>query len=249
MDSTIRTADGCELASYFTRPPGTTAVPGLVLCHGFPSGPRGSAASGLTYPELADRLARDAGWAVLTFNFRGTGASAGDFSIGGWLADQRAAVNQLAAREDVSGVWLVGSSLGGALGVQTAADDQRVRGLATLAAPAVLRRWAREPARFLEHARSLGVFRTPGFPPTPAAWAREIAEVDTVGAARAIPPRPLLVLHGSEDGQVPVEEAREIAEAADGSAELRIVYAAGHGLRHDPRAIAALLGWLDRQYH
>jgi len=25
------------------------------------------------------------------------------------------------------------------------------------------------------------------------------------------------------------------------------VHAAGHRLRHDPRAIAVLLGWLDRQ--
>lgn len=247
MNTTITTADGCELAAYFVRPAGAAAVPGLVLCHGFPSGPRGSATSGLTYPELADRLARDAGWAVLTFNFRGTGTSAGDFSIGGWLADQRAAVDELVVRADVSGVWLVGSSLGGALGVVTAAADPRVRGLATLAAPAVLREWAREPARFLEHARSLGVFRTPGFPPTPAAWAREIAEVDTARAAAAIPPRPFLVLHGSEDGQVPVEEARRIADAAGESAELRIVHAAGHAIRHDPRAVAALLGWLDRQ--
>lgn len=247
MDSTLTAADGCELASYFTRPAGTAPVGGIVLCHGFPSGPRGSATSGLTYPELADRLARDADRAVLTFNFRGTGASKGDFSIGGWLADQAAAVEDMVGRDDVSGVWLVGSSLGGALAVQTAADDPRVRGVATLAAPAVLRQWAREPARFLEHARSLGVFRTPGFPPTPAAWAREIAEVDTAAAAAVCSPRPLLVLHGSEDAQVPVDEARAIAEAAGESAELRIVHAAGHGIRHDPRAIAALLGWLDRQ--
>ena len=73
---------------------------------------------------------------MLTFNFRGTGTSAGDFSIEGWLADQRAAIDVLAGRDDVMGIWLVGSSLGGSLAVQTAATDQRVRGVATLAAPA-----------------------------------------------------------------------------------------------------------------
>jgi putative redox protein len=248
VDATIRATDGCELASYLTRPAGSARVPGLVLCHGFPAGPRGASTSGLTYPELADRLARDAGWAVLTFNFRGTGSSAGDFSIEGWLADQQAAIDTLSARDDVVGVWMVGSSLGGALAVATAAVDDRVRGVATLAAPAALRDWAREPARFLEHARALGVLRTPGFPPTPSAWIRGIAEFDAVSAAAKIPPRPFLVLHGSEDAQVPVADARLLAEAARGSSELRIVHAAGHGLRHDPRAIAALLGWLDRQY-
>ncbi|MDX6234670.1 MAG: hypothetical protein QOH68_3788, partial [Nocardioidaceae bacterium] len=29
----------------------------------------------------------------------------------------------------------------------------------------------------------------------------------------------------------------------------RLVNGAGHRLRHDPRAIAILLGWLDRQRH
>jgi putative redox protein len=34
---------------------------------------------------------------------------------------------------------------------------------------------------------------------------------------------------------------------AHGEAELRLIPGAGHSLRHDPRAIAVLLGWLDRQ--
>jgi len=33
----------------------------------------------------------------------------------------------------------------------------------------------------------------------------------------------------------------------DGAADLRIVDGGGHQLRHDPRAVATLLGWLDRQ--
>ena len=41
-------------------------------------------------------------------------------------------------------------------------------------------------------------------------------------------------------------QARQIAQA-HGSAELRIISGAGHRLRHDPRALAILLGWLDRQ--
>ena len=41
-------------------------------------------------------------------------------------------------------------------------------------------------------------------------------------------------------------DARRLADA-HGNAELRVINGAGHRLRHDPRAVAVLLGWLDRQ--
>ena len=53
-------------------------------------------------------------------------------------------------------------------------------------------------------------------------------------------------MHGDDDESVPVADARVLAEA-HGSAELRLLEGAGHRLRHDPRAVAILLGWLDRQ--
>jgi putative redox protein len=55
-------------------------------------------------------------------------------------------------------------------------------------------------------------------------------------------------MHGADDDQVPVFDARVIADA-HGDAELRIIDGAGHQLRYDPRAVAVLLGWLDRQRH
>jgi putative redox protein len=46
---------------------------------------------------------------------------------------------------------------------------------------------------------------------------------------------------------VPVSDARLLADAAGNHVDLRIVQNGPHRLRHDPRAIALLLGWLDRQ--
>jgi hypothetical protein len=45
---------------------------------------------------------------------------------------------------------------------------------------------------------------------------------------------------------VPALDARALADC-HGDASLRIIQGAGHRLRHDPRAIAVLLGWLERQ--
>jgi putative redox protein len=76
---------------------------------------------------------------------------------------------------------------------------------------------------------------------------RDIGRIDAVAAAKRLDRRPLLVLHGAEDVEVPVADARALADAGRPSSELRLVPGAAHRLRHDPRAIATLLGWLTRQ--
>ena len=81
----------------------------------------------------------------------------------------------------------------------------------------------------------------PGAIPTdPDAWIRAIANLDPIDAARHVAPRPWLLVHGSADDVVPVDDARKLADAAGKHVELRIVANGPHRLRHDPRAIAAL---------
>ncbi len=106
--------------------------------------------------------------------------------------------------------------------------------------------WAAQPRRLLQHAKEVGAVRAPGFPRNFDEWGREFRRFRPVDAARRFAPRPLLVMHGDDDDSVPTTDARQLAEA-HGSAELRLVVGAGHRLRHDPRAVAVLLGWLDRQ--
>jgi putative redox protein len=247
MHETIESEGQPRLASHFARPPGFARVPGLVLCHGFPHGPRGGESSASTYPDLAERLTRETGWAVLTFNFRGSGTSEGDFSLDGWITDVGRAIDDLSERRDVGGVWLAGSSTGGALAICVAAEDERVRGVATLAAPASFGAWAANPARLLAEARSLGIIRRSGFPEDPVAWGKMLTEVSPLASAAKLAPRQLLIIHGDQDEVVPVADGRSLAEAAYGAADLRVVSGAGHRLRHDPRAVALLIGWMARQ--
>ncbi|MBW3574952.1 MAG: alpha/beta fold hydrolase [Actinobacteria bacterium] len=248
MEEPIR-SEGLRLDGHLARPSPSSIAPGrpgLVICHGFPIGARGAATSGQTYPELAERLARETGWAVLTFNFRGTGTSEGDFSIDGWLSDLRHGVDLMSERPDIGGVWVAGSSTGGSLAICEAGDDERVRGVAALSARADFDDWAAHPRRFLEHARSIGVIRQADYPPRLEEWARELKAVRPLVMAARLAPRPLLLVQGSDDDMVPALDARALADC-HGSAELRIINGAGHRLRHDPRAIAVLLGWLERQ--
>lgn len=246
MDQHIEHADGTTLAAHWAQPTSTGSVPALVLCHDFPTPPRGSLASGLTFPEFADRIAAQAGWRVLTFNFRGTGGSTGDFSIGGWNADVRLAVEKVLEVPETLGAWILGAGVGGALALGVGATDHRVRGIAALGAPANLADWSRDASRFARHCRRMGVFRSEAAPGDLNAWAREISTVDSVTSARAFAPRPLLLLHGTDDDVVSVSDAQLLAKA-HGTAELRIIGNAGRRLRHDPRAVASVLGWLDRQ--
>ena len=185
-------SSGLRLYAHLARPtPGREAPgrPGLVVCHGFPSSAASAAAGVETYPALADRVAAEAGWTVLTFSFRGVAA--------------------LSARADF-------------------AD------------------WAAQPRRFLQHARDVGVVRDAGFPDDLEAWALELKSVRPLTTVASLAPRPLLLVQGADDDVVPAVHARPLADA-HGAADLRLLPGAGHALRHEPRAVALPLGWLEPQ--
>lgn len=225
---------------------GTALRPAVVIVHGYPSGPAGTAGAVSAMPELADRIAADMDFVAFSPCLRGIGESEGEFSIKGWKSDIHAAVAHVRAAARVSGIWLVGFGTGGALAICAGGDDPEIRGVAALAAPADFDDWAHNPKPLYQHARDVGIVSTE---PTPAlldGWAREMRLTKAIAGAQALTPRPLLVVHGSDDDLVPDFDARVVADAHT-AAELRLLDGAGHRLRHDPRAMAILLGWLDRQ--
>jgi putative redox protein len=198
---------------------------------------------------LADRPANDTGWTVITFAFRGTAKSTGNFSLGGWLRDLQAAVDAALTSSSVESLWLCGFAAGGALAICAAGEDPRIRGVASFSAPADFADRASDARRFVAQARVAGLIKDKGFPGDLDAWARELRDIRPLDMIARIPPRPLLIVHGANDEVVNVLDARALADAAEERAELKILPGAAHRLSHDPRAVALLLGWLDRQDH
>lgn len=137
-------SDGSRLAGELFLPggaAGATRLPGVVLCTGI------QGVKELAMPLLAQALA-DAGFAALTFDYRGFGGSEGPR----WrplpheqVRDARAALTYLCQhpRVDANRVGLLGMSLGGAHALVAAAEDERARCVVALEPVTDGRRWLR----------------------------------------------------------------------------------------------------------
>jgi uncharacterized protein len=76
------------------------------------------------------------GCAVLRFNFRGVGRSAGEFDLGdGEKADFKAALDYMAARYPGKPLWAAGFSFGAWVALEVGAVDDRVTALIGIAPP------------------------------------------------------------------------------------------------------------------
>jgi fermentation-respiration switch protein FrsA (DUF1100 family) len=242
-----RPAAGASGAAPGASPPAGAPASTVVLVHDFPLEEASAERTGRSLSVLADRLAGESGWRVVAGCLRGVGDSPGEFSPGGWSEDLAALVEHASTLAAGGGVWVVGFGAGGSIALCRAAEDRRIRGVGCLGAPASFSDWARHPEAMLAAARRVGVVRSPTFPPDLDDWARQFTLLRPLAAAAALGTRSLLLVHGAEDDHVAVSDARELAEAAGGRAELHVLPGAGHHLRADPRAMALLVGWLERQ--
>lgn len=106
---------------------------GVVFAHPLPTG--GGTLHTKVVFQGAKALART-GCAVLRFNFRGVGRSAGTWDEGrGELDDYRAAVDFMAAQYPSLELWAAGFSFGSYIAMSVGADDDRLCALIGIAPP------------------------------------------------------------------------------------------------------------------
>jgi pimeloyl-ACP methyl ester carboxylesterase len=127
MDAFVLPSHGSGMNAVIYLASGAGPHPTLLLLHGFPGNEQNL--------DLA-QAARRAGWNVLTFHYRGSWGSGGNFSFLGAAEDTHAALaflenptNDVRYRIDPSRIVVAGHSMGGYMAADAAADDPRVAGL------------------------------------------------------------------------------------------------------------------------
>jgi fermentation-respiration switch protein FrsA (DUF1100 family) len=244
-DYVVLQVEGISIVGQIFLPDDVSGVPTVCLCHGAPSGEPPQPGDG-GYPELAERFCRE-GYRVFFFNFRGAGDSGGNIDFLGWTRDLEAVAAYLSgpAVGEGSGLYLVGFSAGAAVSIYVASRDRRVAGVAACACPAHFELFtSAEPQSVIDRYRRIGAIRDEGFPPSLKAWFDGLREVTPVDHVAGIAPRPLLLVHGSQDATVPAGHASELYEKADNPKKLVVIEGAGHRLRRDERVLSAIVAWL-----
>jgi fermentation-respiration switch protein FrsA (DUF1100 family) len=240
-DFTIK-VDGIDILGRLYLPAGDTPYPTVCVCHGIPAGVPDPNDRG--YPLLAERICRH-GFGVLIFSFRGTGASGGNLDMLGWTRDLRAVIDYACALAEVdrSRLYLLGFSGGAAVSVYVVSSDKRVSSVVACACPAEFTKLGDAPS-LIEHFRTIGAIRDKDFPRSAEDWLDGFEQVKPIDYVAGISPRPLLLVHGSQDEMVSPADARRIYERAGEPKELVIVEGAGHRLRHSDNAMAVAIDWL-----
>lgn len=151
------------------------------------------------------------GFAVLLFDYRGYGDSEGTPTRAGTIADAVAAIDVALAR-DPERVVVFGHSLGGAIGISAAAQRPAVRAVVAESTFPSYRAAARAQVPLL-------------------GWLLQFlvsSGDDPQDVLDRIPPRPLLVVHGSEDRIVPLSLGEELFARAHEPKTLYIADGSGH---------------------
>jgi uncharacterized protein len=191
---TATTSDGLTLRGYYWPPREGEDV--ILFFHG-QSGNR------YTYAQRVAPLASGGG--LLVASYRGYGDNPGTPDEAGLYADARAFLALARKLAPDRRIYLLGFSLGGALALHAAAEEE-VAGVITVNAFAALRDVA--------PAMSRGVL--PDRFDNRAAIAR-VAE-------------PILILHSAEDEVVPFAQAKALQAAAAGPVRLLRLEGSGHGV-------------------
>ena len=248
------TSEGETLRGNFVLPEGDGPFPGICKFHGIPGGP--DQVSG-----LATELAK-AGFAVLTFDFRGFRKSDGMFSLAREITDAPVAVTHLLKSEFTVDSWvgIYAASYGAAVAICSAAVDPRVSAIC-IRAPVYDTLWFAQtpmvPAGMKQIAatdpsqvhgiedpeiqkRALVGMIEDGKKHNPM---KEIAKLS---------PRPLLIIHGADDVGIDLAGVKRLYELAGEPKDLVVVQGADHELSNPVAyevTMRTAVEWFTKQWN
>lgn len=210
QDVTIE-SDGLRLPAWWIPGPEAVDAPAVVLVHGWES------ARDRTLPNA--QVLHAAGFHVLTFDVRGHGANDREvlpLTAVEFGRDALAAARFALERPDVTGLAMLGHSLGGVGALLAAVAEPRIAAVVAVSTPA-------GPYRLTRHTFRLARLPLPDLIAYPLAWLTTRVflrprghAVGAVSATRAAGAYlgPLLLVHGTADDVVPPGSVMLLARAA-----------------------------------
>lgn len=220
------TSDDLQLEGWY-HPPAEANGASVIFVHGH----AGNRAQSL---PLAGFLI-EAGYGTLVFDLRNHGRSDGDVTTMGLeeTKDVQAAYDFLASKPavDENKIAVFGHSMGGSTAILTMAAIAQLRAVVVDTAFTSMADVVRDgvplrtglPPLFFHHL----VLRIGNF------LARNnLYQVRPIDAVVAMGPRPILLIHGTEDAVIPVHHSQILFEAATGPKEIYIVEGSGHATNY-----------------
>lgn len=241
-------SDGLRLAAELYLPAGSGPHPGLILCHGIPA-KRVPDPNDRGYPLLAEKFSSE-GFAVLIFNFRGSGESEGNLDLFAWTRDLNTSMDYLYWRSEVikSRISVMGFSGGAAVSLYCAAHDNRFASVVICACPYRFFNISEfsSAEQFLRQCREVGTVRDADFPSSIEDWISGFEKISPLDHVDKIAPRPFLIIHGDQDETVPPVHAQMLYEKAREPKDLAIIKGGDHRLRINQTAMHTALYWLKK---
>ena len=237
MQTEIRNAQGDKI-NYTFHSGGDAASATMLIGHGV-TGNKDRA----HLVALAEGLAA-AGVNALRFSFAGNGDSEGAFgdcTITKEVGDLNAVIN--AVSEEGGILYYAGHSMGGAVGVLTAAEDDRLRGLVSLAGMVDCKKFAEtefgeEKSGFMWEEKDCPLSET---------YMNDMETLGTIVDTGSEIRIPWLLVHGTEDDVVLVQDSNDIYEKANEPKQLHIIGGADHSFNepaHCDEMVATVVSWV-----
>ncbi|MFP6901175.1 MAG: alpha/beta fold hydrolase [Opitutales bacterium] len=183
---------------------------------------------------------------VLRMSFAGNGGSGGRFedcTITKEVEDLTSVLNAV----ESSGllVTYAGHSMGGAVGVLLAASDSRIRNLVSLAG--MVNTKAFYEREFGDETPDEGCMWDESSCPLSTTFVQDMKTIGSVAPKAPSVRVPWLLVHGTADDVVPIEDSRDIFVLANEPKKLVEIAEANHVFAGDdalPRMIEAVISWL-----
>lgn len=195
---------------------------------------------------LAEALAR-AGIPALRISFSGNGASGGKFTestISKEVEDLGAAIDAVKDRE----IIYIGHSMGGAVGVLRAARDRRIKGLVSLAGMVHTKAFAEREFGMVKPGE--GFMWDDTNCPLSQKYMDDMAAIGSVVEQGASIHVPWLLIHGSEDDVVPIQDSHDIFARAHQPKQFIEIKGSNHVFAGEHASIMAghVVNWIQQQF-